>query len=122
MADTMQAQKKILELEQELQQIRAQGNQHFDAYQTSLTSRYCSVAMSNLFSQRSRHSTWRKLWYHLAESERSLGVDIITEQALDEMRAHLQVTDSDFEIARIEEKRRRHVCMIHHEHSACPKD
>ncbi|KAI1148548.1 L-Aspartase-like protein [Nemania diffusa] len=113
MADTMQAQKKILELEQELQQIRAQGNQHFDAYQTSLTSRYCSVAMSNLFSQRSRHSTWRKLWYHLAESERSLGVDIITEQALDEMRAHLQVTDSDFEIARIEEKRRRHDVMAH---------
>ncbi len=119
MEDNSQAQKQILELQQELQQIRAQGSQHFDAYQTSLTTRYCSAAMSNLFSQRSRHSIWRKLWLRLAESERALGVEIITEQALDEMRAHLQVTDSDFEIARIEEKRRRHVCIIHHAHIVC---
>ncbi len=113
MADNVQAPENIMESQQGQEQIRAPGNQ-FDTYQTSLTTRYCSVAMSTLFSQRSRHSTWRKLWYHLAESERALGVDIITEQALDEMRAHLRVTDSDFEIARIEEKRRRHVCIIHH--------
>lgn len=119
MADDLQAQKKILELQQELQQFRDQGSQHFDAYQTSLTTRYCSATMSNLFSQRSRHSTWRKLWFHLAESERALGVDIITEQALDEMQAHLQVTDSDFEVARIEEKRRRHVRTVHHTHMIC---
>ena len=113
-ADNMQAQESSLERPQGSQQIQALGNSHFDSYQTSLTTRYCSVAMSSLFSQRSRHSTWRKLWLHLAESERALGVDIITEQALNEMRAHLQVTDSDFEIARIEEKRRRHVCTAYY--------
>lgn len=81
----------------------------YDAYQTSLTSRYCSLEMSKLFSQRSRHSTWRKLWLGLAECEKELGIDTITPEALEQMKAHLEVTDEDFETARIEEKRRRHV-------------
>ncbi|RYP91289.1 hypothetical protein DL770_002607 [Monosporascus sp. CRB-9-2] len=85
----------------------------YDAYQTSLTSRYCSPAMSQLFSQRSRHSTWRKLWFFLAQSEKELGIETITPEALEEMEAHLVVTDSDFEIARIEEKKRRHDVMAH---------
>ena len=106
------AQMQIMELQQELQRIRAQGSQHFDTYQTSLTTRYCSAVMSYLFSQRSRCSTWRRLWLHLAEAERTLGIENITLEAIDEMRAHLHVTDSDFEIARIEEKRRRHVRLV----------
>lgn len=81
----------------------------FDIYQTSLTGRYCSPEMSQLFSRRSRHSTWRKLWLYLAQSERELGIETITAKALEEMEAHLTVTDEDFEIARIEEKVRRHV-------------
>ncbi|GKT41855.1 adenylosuccinate lyase [Colletotrichum spaethianum] len=80
----------------------------YDTYQTSLTGRYCSPEMSGLFSQRSRHSTWRKLWLGLAESERELGIDTITPEALEQMKAHLVVTDEDFEVARVEEKRRRH--------------
>ena len=107
--DGQDAQKRILELQHELQRIRIQGNQQFDTYQTSLTTRYCSAVMSYLFSQRSRCSTWRRLWLHLAEAERALGIETVTLEAVDEMRAHLHVTDSDFEIARIEEKRRRHV-------------
>ncbi|RYP13418.1 hypothetical protein DL767_010776 [Monosporascus sp. MG133] len=83
----------------------------YDAYQTSLTSRYCSPAMSQPLSQRSRHSTWRKLWFFLAQSEKELGIETITPEALEEMEAHLIVTDSDFEIARIEEKTRRHDVM-----------
>ncbi|KAI0977097.1 L-Aspartase-like protein [Xylaria arbuscula] len=99
---------QILELKQELERIKAQGNVQFDAYQTVLTRRYCSAAMSELFSQRSRIGIWRKLWLALAESERALGIDTISLEALEEMRSHLYVTDSDFEIARIEEKKRRH--------------
>ena len=106
------AQKQILELQQELHGTKAQGSQHFDTYQTSLTTRYCSGVMSYLFSQRSRCSTWRRLWLHLAEAERALGIETITIEAVDEMRAHLHVTDLDFEIARIEEKRRRHVHTV----------
>ncbi|CEJ91592.1 Putative Adenylosuccinate lyase [[Torrubiella] hemipterigena] len=85
----------------------------YDSYQTSLTGRYCSPAMSQLFSQRSRHSTWRKLWLGLAESEREIGIDTITDQALEEMKAHLIVSDADFEVARVEEKKRRHDVMAH---------
>ena len=107
--DGQDAQKRILELQQELQRIRIQGNQQLDTYQTSLTTRYCSAVMSYLFSQRSRCSIWRRLWLHLAEAERALGIEAVTLEAVDEMSAHLHVTDSDFEIARIEEKRRRHV-------------
>ncbi|KAI0490596.1 L-Aspartase-like protein [Xylaria cf. heliscus] len=99
---------QILELQQELERIKAQGNGQFDTYQTVLTRRYCSDAMSNLFSQRSRIGIWRKLWLALAESERALGIDTITLEALEQMKSHLYVTDSDFEIARVEEKKRRH--------------
>ena len=81
----------------------------YDSYQTSLTIRYCSPAMSELFSQRSRHSTWRKLWLGLAESEKELGIDTISAEALGQMKSHLKVSDEDYEVARVEEKRRRHV-------------
>ncbi|RWA06321.1 hypothetical protein EKO27_g8786 [Xylaria grammica] len=104
---------RILELQLELERIKAQGNLQFDAYQTVLTRRYCSAAMSELFSQRSRIGIWRKLWLALAESERALGIDNITIEALEEMRSHLYVTDSDFETARVEEKKRRHDVMAH---------
>ncbi|PKS08423.1 hypothetical protein jhhlp_005134 [Lomentospora prolificans] len=89
------------------------GPSPFDTYQTSLTTRYCSKEMAQLYSQRSRHSQWRKLWLLLAESERELGIETITPEALEEMRQHLEVTDEDFEVARIEEKKRRHDVMAH---------
>jgi adenylosuccinate lyase len=89
------------------------GSSPFDSYQTSLTTRYCSPAMSQLFSQRSRHSTWRKLWLALAESEKEIGIKTITDEALEQMRANLTVTDADFEVARVEEKIRRHDVMAH---------
>lgn len=100
---------QTMQPQQEPQQQIPARRTEFDTYQTSLTSRYCSPEMSQLFSQRSRHSTWRKLWLFLAESEKELGIDIITPEALEQMKAHLEVTDSDFETARIEEKKRRHV-------------
>lgn len=111
MADQDQAvQAKIEELQKQIQQLRGQApkKSSYDTYQTSLTSRYCAE-MTSLFSQRSRHSIWRKLWLGLAESESELGIDVITPEALDQMRAHLTVTDADFEVARVEEKIRRHV-------------
>ncbi|TID16412.1 hypothetical protein E2P81_ATG11840 [Venturia nashicola] len=85
----------------------------FDVYATPLTSRYTSPEVQQLFSQRSRHSTWRKLWLYLAESERELGIETISEEALEQMRGKLVVTDGDFEVARVEERRRRHDVMAH---------
>lgn len=102
------------QLEQQLAQLKAKaGPSVYDTYQTSLTGRYCSPEMARLFSQRSRHSTWRKLWLYLAESERELGIETITAEALEQMKAHLEVSDDDFEVARVEEKKRRHDVMAH---------
>ncbi|KAK3196013.1 hypothetical protein K4F52_000881 [Lecanicillium sp. MT-2017a] len=112
---TKDAQAQIAELQEQIKKLQAQGPQKspYDTYQTSLTSRYCSSEMTGLFSQRSRHSTWRKLWLGLAEAEKSLGIDVITPEALEQMKAHLTVTDEDFETARVEEKIRRHDVMAH---------
>ncbi|KAI0113287.1 adenylosuccinate lyase [Daldinia grandis] len=85
----------------------------YDYYKTPLDSRYSSEEMKKLFSQRSRHSTWRQLWLWLAEAEKELGLESITEEALEQMRSHLTVTDDDFNIAIEEERRRRHDVMGH---------
>lgn len=107
-------QTQIQELQQQLNQMKVNaGSSVFETYQTSLTARYCSPEMSRLFSQRSRHSTWRKLWLYLAESERELGIETITPEALEQMRDRLEVSDADFEVARVEERKRRHDVMAH---------
>ncbi|KAF1833733.1 Adenylosuccinate lyase [Decorospora gaudefroyi] len=103
-----------LDLQSQISSMKSQsGASVFDSYQTSLTGRYCSAEMSQLFSQRSRHSTWRKLWLYLAEAEKELGIENISDAALKEMREHLMVTDADFEVAKVEEKKRRHDVMAH---------
>ncbi|KAL8799960.1 MAG: hypothetical protein Q9182_005497 [Xanthomendoza sp. 2 TL-2023] len=112
--DERELQIHILDLEQQVERLKAKaGFPDYDTYQTSLTTRYCSAEISQLFSQRSRHSTWRKLWLYLAESERELGIQTITLEALEQMRSHLIVTDRDFAIAKEEEKKRRHDVMAH---------
>lgn len=63
--------------------------------------------MLHLFSPQVRSTTWRKLWLWLAEGEKELGLDI-SGKAIDQMKAHLSLTDQDFEVAAIEEKKRRH--------------
>ncbi|OHE92006.1 adenylosuccinate lyase [Colletotrichum orchidophilum] len=84
-----------------------------DTYKTPLDGRYASEEAKKLFSQRNRHSTWRQLWLWLAESEKELGINGISEEALEQMRAHLTLTDEDFKVAAVEEKRRRHDVMAH---------
>lgn len=69
--------------------------------------------MMRLFSARSRIGTWRQLWLWLAEAEKELGIDQITDNALAQMKAHLVPSDEDFEVAREEEKLRRHDVMAH---------
>ncbi|KAK1501684.1 adenylosuccinate lyase [Colletotrichum costaricense] len=83
-----------------------------DTYKTPLDGRYASEEAKKLFSQRNRHSTWRQLWLWLAESEKELGIDGISEEALEQMRAHLTLTDEDFKVAAVEEKRRRHDVIL----------
>jgi len=79
-------------------------------YDHPLVERYASKQMSYLWSPSKKFTTWRKLWLALAESEKELGLDITDEQ-LDEMRAHL--TDINYELAEKKEAEVRHDVMAH---------
>jgi adenylosuccinate lyase len=81
-----------------------------DRWRSPLGSRYASPAMQTLWGERHRIGLWRRLWLALAEAERELGLDI-PEQALSQMRAHLD--DADLEAAARYERRFRHDVMAH---------
>jgi adenylosuccinate lyase len=66
--------------------------------------------MTRLWSADRKFSTWRRCWLALAEAEKELGLPITDEQ-LDEMRAHLD--DIDYEKAREYERKTRHDVMAH---------
>ena len=89
-------------------------------YENPLCTRYASRQMQQIFSPDSKFTTWRRLWIALAESERELGLPITQEQ-IDEMRAHLD--EIDYEAAAAYEKRLRHDVMahIHAFGDLCPK-
>lgn len=82
-----------------------------DKYQSPLVSRYASKEMAYTFSEDKRYSTWRTLWLNLAIAEKQLGLTDITDEAIEQMRAHL--TDIDYKVAAEEEKKRRHDVMAH---------
>jgi adenylosuccinate lyase len=82
-----------------------------ETYQHPLTGRYAAKEMRELFSEQRRIGLWRRLWVALAESERELGLSQITDEALQQMRAHLD--DIDFAKAAEYEKQFRHDVMAH---------
>lgn len=66
--------------------------------------------MQTLWGEPRRVALWRRLWLALAETERELGLDI-PEQAITQMRAHLD--DADLNAAARYERRFRHDVMAH---------
>jgi len=81
-----------------------------DRYESPLNSRYASKEMQYIFSPDFKFKTWHKLWIALAESEKELGLDITQEQ-IDEMKAHAD--EVDYETAAAREKVVRHDVMAH---------
>ncbi|MDG2131234.1 MAG: adenylosuccinate lyase [Fuerstiella sp.] len=81
-----------------------------DIYENPLITRYASREMAGIWSAQTKHSTWRRLWLALAESEQELGLQI-TDSQLSEMRA--TVDDIDFDLAAKFELERRHDVMAH---------
>jgi len=79
-------------------------------WQSPLSGRYASAAMQRLWSEPHRIGLWRRLWLALAEAEQELGLPI-PDQALAEMRAHLD--DVDLAVAAEFERRFRHDVMAH---------
>ena len=66
--------------------------------------------MARIWSPQTKHSTWRRLWIALAESEQELGLDI-SDQQIAEMKA--AVDDIDFDAAADYERKLRHDVMAH---------
>ncbi|WWD04576.1 adenylosuccinate lyase [Kwoniella europaea PYCC6329] len=83
-----------------------------DSYQTPLSSRYASKEMSKLFSSGTRFGTWRKLWLNLAIAEKELGL-AISDKAIEQMKANLDLDEAQMKVAAEEEKKRRHDVMAH---------
>ncbi len=87
-----------------------------DRYQSPLSERYASKEMQYIFSPDMKFRTWRKLWIALAETEKELGLSqngrpVITEEQIDELKAHAE--DINYDVAKAREKEVRHDVMSH---------
>lgn len=87
-----------------------------DSYQSPLSARYASREMQYIFSPDMKFKTWRKLWIALAETELELGLSengkpVITQEQIDELKAHAE--DINYDVAREREKLVRHDVMSH---------
>ncbi len=87
-----------------------------DTYISPLSERYASKEMQYIFSQDKKFSTWRKLWIALAETEKELGLEsggkpVITDEMIEEMKAHID--DINYDVAKEREKEVRHDVMSH---------
>jgi adenylosuccinate lyase len=80
-------------------------------YESPLASRNASPEMLQLFSPARKFSLWRKLWLELARTQRELGLDRITPQAIAQMEA--SVDQIDWHVAEELERRLRHDVMAH---------
>ena len=81
-----------------------------DRYVSPLSERYASKEMQYIFSPDMKFRTWRKLWIALAETEKELGLPITQEQ-IDELKAHQD--DINYDVAKAREKEVRHDVMSH---------
>ena len=81
-----------------------------ERYESPLSSRYASEEMGKLFSEKTRHTTWRKLWTALAEAEKDEGAPITDAQTAD-LRAHIE--DIDYDVVAEREREVRHDVMAH---------
>ena len=82
-----------------------------DKYVSPLCERYADKKMQKVFSADNRYSTWRKLWVALAEAEKELGLDFITDEQISELKNHIY--DIDYAAEAKFESSLRHDVMAH---------
>ncbi|HNS00050.1 MAG TPA: adenylosuccinate lyase [Planctomycetota bacterium] len=82
-----------------------------ETWEDPLAARYATAPMRRLFSERNRIRTWRAVWLALAEAQRELGLQAVTAEAIEEMRANLDRID--FAAAQAKEREIRHDVMAH---------
>jgi adenylosuccinate lyase len=103
-----------------------------DTYTSPLAARNASPEMCKIWSPRHKFTTWRRIWLAVAEAQEFMGgtfVDdqevptLVSSEQIDEMRAHLEVTDGDMELASKYERELRHDVMahVHAFGDRCPK-
>jgi adenylosuccinate lyase len=81
-----------------------------NSYVSPFESRYASQEMRELFSDKHKFTTWRRLWIALARAQKQLGLDISDAQ-IAELEAH--AGDIDYEAAGQYERKFRHDVMAH---------
>jgi len=82
-----------------------------EVYQEPLVSRYTSLEMQVLFSERYKFTHWRKCWVALAEAQHELGLNAVTAAMVAELKAN--VDNINFEVAAEKEREIRHDVMAH---------
>lgn len=87
-----------------------------DRYESPLSERYASSQMQYIFSPDMKFRTWRRLWIALAETEKELGLSrngkpVISDEQIEEMKAHMD--DINYDVAKAREKEVRHDVMSH---------
>lgn len=80
-------------------------------YDNPLIERYSSKEMLYNFSPEKKFGTWRRLWVILAESEKELGLDIISDEQIEELKRFEK--NINFDVAKEYEKKLRHDVMSH---------
>lgn len=82
-----------------------------NSYQSPLVGRYGDGEMSYNFSNNNKFRLWRRLWIALAESEREMGLEIISQSQINEMKEFKDKINYD--VAQEKEAKIRHDVMAH---------
>jgi adenylosuccinate lyase len=79
-------------------------------YESPLVTRYASREMAELFGERTRILTWRRIWLALAKAQHAVGLPVTSKQIEQLERT---IDEIDFAAAARHEKRLRHDVMAH---------
>lgn len=92
---------------------------NYQTYNNPLNTRYSSTNMQYIWSEKNKFTTWRQMWYSLAESQHELDLksssntSLITKQQLEQLKSHINITDEEIAKAKQHEKEVRHDVMSH---------
>lgn len=86
-----------------------------NTYNSPFSNRYASDEMRVLFSNKSRHIMWRRLWLALAKSQKDLGVNISDEQI---KQLEDNVENIDYNVVATYEEKFKHD-VVAHLHAYC---
>ena len=83
----------------------------YNSYQSPLVERYGDGEMSYNFSSNNKFRLWRRLWIALAECEKELGLDVVSEDQINEMKKYKD--NINYKVAQERESKVRHDVMAH---------